>query len=327
MSKRIKEFWKSFADFSKDFSKLSEKYGMPAAWFYADALCCRVFHGTNVSKYFALGMYRMNNVERRTFVTGPKTNKLEKLFNPSGDKFQLMDDKCAFNRRFHNYIKREWMYAPDHSAEEIEAFLRRNEAIMVKPPLSNMGKGVYRVACAEALKELDSFVEKMRTEKLLMEAFICQHPEVSRINPTSVNTVRVATVRDRMGEVHVIGTSLRVGGKGAVVDNFHADGVQYPVDPQTGIVIGGGVNITGARGIYFHPATNTQVIGFQIPHWDQVIAMVKEAAGIPKDIRYIGWDIAITDDGCDMVEANINQGSNGMQQDGIGKYRIIMQYL
>lgn len=161
---------------------------------------------------------------------------------------------------------------------------------------------------------------------MILEAFIQQHPTLSAVNPSSVNTVRICTARDRAGEVHVIGASLRGGGAGSVVDNLHADGVQYSVDPETGLIVRGGVKFNGERNVYFHPSTNAKMIGLQIPNWDKVLETVKQAGKIPPNLRYIGWDIAVTEKGCEIIEANILQGSNGMQQDGVGKYRIIMQY-
>lgn len=307
--------------------KLANQYNCPKWHFYADAFLCRIRNGIQPHYYFSLMMYRLNQKERKQYVNARKLTKLEKVFNTNKDKDAIINDKCGFNARFAKYMKRDWMYGPDHADEEIRAFLQQNDAIMIKPPETNMGIGVEKVVCADALQDFPAFVEKVKREKLLMEGFIRQHEEMSALNPTSVNTIRVVSVRDASGKVHIIATSLRVGGAGQVVDNFKANGVQYPVDPVTGIVIGGGVMHNGTRNVYFHPSTNKQVIGFRIPNWDSVISTVTEAAKIPENIRYIGWDMAITPEDCDIVEANINQGSNGMQLDGVGKYRIIMQYL
>jgi len=312
--------------YKSNFEELSRRYHRPAWMFSVDAFLSRVFHGAQLHYYFSFAMYRMNHMERMQFMNGRRLDKIERLFNTNKNKDAIINDKCGFNARFANYIKRDWMYGPDRTDEEIRAFLQRNDAIMIKPPETNMGIGVEKVVCEDALQDFSAFAQKVKGEKLLMEGFIRQHEEMSALNPTSVNTIRVVSVRDSSGEVHIIATSLRVGGAGQVVDNFKANGVQYPVDPVTGIVIGGGVMHDGTRNVYFHPSTNQQVIGFRIPNWERVIATVTEAAKIPENIRYIGWDMAITPEGCDIVEANINQGSNGMQLDGVGKYKIIMQY-
>ena len=68
------------------------------------------------------------------------------------------------------------------------------------------------------------------------------------------------------------------------------------------------------------------MIGLQIPHWDKILTTVQEAGKLLPNMRYIGWDIAVTEEGCEIIEANYGQGSNGMQQDGVGKYDTIKQY-
>ena len=149
---------------------------------------------------------------------------------------------------------------------------------------------------------------------------------LAAVNPSSVNTIRVCSARDRAGQVHIIGASLRGGGGGSVVDNLHADGVQYPVDVASGCILRGGVKHNGEKNILFHPSTGTKMIGLQIPHWDKILTTVQEAGKLLPNMRYIGWDIAVTEEGCEIIEANYGQGSNGMQQDGVGKYDTIKQY-
>ena len=36
---------------------------------------------------------------------------------------------------------------------------------------------------------------------------------------------------------------------------------------------------------------------------------------------------AVTEEGCELIEANLSQGRNGMQVDGVGKYAVIRPYL
>jgi len=44
-------------------------------------------------------------------------------------------------------------------------------------------------------------------------------------------------------------------------------------------------------------------------------------------LRYLGWDVAITENGCELIEANSSQGCNGMQLDGVGKYPYLKQFI
>ncbi|MBR0161999.1 MAG: hypothetical protein IJQ02_12050 [Oscillospiraceae bacterium] len=292
-----------------------------------DALRCYTFYGAPVSQYIGFGMYKMNRFERNQYITTIRTSRLEPVLNKApAEEIETLGNKHLFNKAFNKYIHRDWLYTPDSTDDEIRRFLSRHEIAVAKPSGGARGEGVSKLDCGSALQEGQAFIDRARAQKLILEVFVRQHPDLSAVNPSSLNTLRISTLRDKQGVVHVIGASLRAGGAGSVVDNLHAGGVQYPVDVETGIVIRGGMTHVGKKGIIFHPSTHMKMIGFQIPNWEQVIANVKEAAAIPPHLRYIGWDVAVTEEGCEFIEANLAQGVNGMQQDGVGKYNIIMQY-
>lgn len=59
----------------------------------------------------------------------------------------------------------------------------------------------------------------------LMQECVRQHSFLAQFNPTSVNTVRIFTYRDIHGIVHPMRSILRIGGKGANVDNAHSGGM------------------------------------------------------------------------------------------------------
>jgi len=308
--------------------KVASEYRISKFRVDIDCIKCRVLHGASVSDYIGFSMFRMNHLERNQFVTGRRSEQIERLFNTgSTEDKEIIGNKWVFNRVFSAFIQRDWIYASESTNEEIEAFLRCNQNIVVKPLSLSKGVGVYIVKSEQIIQEgLDAFIQEAREKKLLLEGYIRQHPMLRAVNPSSVNTIRICSVRDRRGEVHIIGASLRAGGKDMFVDNLHAGGVQYPIDVQSGCICRGGVLFNGEKNILFHPSTKMKMIGLQIPNWKQVVDVVKEAGKIPAHMRYIGWDIAITEDGCEIVEANYGQGRNGMQQDGVGKYNMIMQY-
>ncbi|MCD8150496.1 MAG: hypothetical protein LUE92_13265 [Clostridiales bacterium] len=292
-----------------------------------DILKCRFLYGMSTSFYLTIGFYKMNHAERVRVLTSRKRDRILKKMNTSKEWKSILDNKALFNQRMSAFIHRKWLYAGESSEEQVKGFLNCFDQVIVKPAHGEKGKNVYVVSCETALREFDSFYRQILKDDAILEELIVQHEAVKALNPTSVNTIRIATARDPQGEVHIIGASLRVGGKGAVVDNLHASGVQYPIDPGSGTVIGGGVNYAGQRDIYYHPSTNCKVIGFVIPGWEQILAFVQRAAAIPEGLRYIGWDIAITPDGCDLVEANATQGCNGIQLDGKGKYYLLKKYV
>ena len=53
-----------------------------------------------------------------------------------------------------------------------------------------------------------------------------------------------------------------------------------------------------------------ELIGYQIPMFEEAIACAKEAAMVIPQIRHIGWDIGITPDGPAIIEGNEYPGTD-----------------
>ena len=139
---------------------------------------------------------------------------------------------------------------------------------------------------------------------MLVEECIVQHEVLEHVRPGCVNSIRINTARDQKGQIHLIGACLKCGGAGAVADNFHSGGIAYPLDLDRGCVSGPGRNNTEIRDYDRHPGTDYYMPGLQIPHWEQIRALVNEAMERMPGIGYVGWDIAVTPDGCELIEGN-----------------------
>ena len=59
-------------------------------------------------------------------------------------------------------------------------------------------------------------------------------------------------------------------------------------------------------GIHYteHPETHYKLIGYQMPRWDEAKELAKELARVMPDNHYCGWDLALTDNGWVLQEAN-----------------------
>ena len=76
-----------------------------------------------------------------------------------------------------------------------------------------------------------------------------------------------------------------------------------PIDEKTGIIKFPAMD--KKKNIYYeHPMTKTKIVGFKIPKYKEAIKLVKIAAKVIPEIRYVGWDIAITKDGPVIMEGN-----------------------
>ncbi len=55
-----------------------------------------------------------------------------------------------------------------------------------------------------------------------------------------------------------------------------------------------------------HPVSGTKLEGYQLPNWEILKETVRRAVLVDPDAIFVGWDMAITEQGVDMVECNNN---------------------
>ena len=135
---------------------------------------------------------------------------------------------------------------------------------------------------------------------------------MSKLCPHSVNSLRITSVL-KDGNVEIISATIKASAKAdCVVDNMLSGGVGAQVDVESGIVTTFGIDYA-FRKYTHHPITGVQIIGFQVPNWDKTIELVKQAHKRLPQCMIFGWDIAVTPDGADIIEANNRPGTRIMQ--------------
>lgn len=306
--KRLKETLKPIADF----------YGKSALFFWRDALFANILYGVTPNQYVGFRFYEKSSLERREFYTFRHYQKTERKLNDP-KYYNTFWDKQIFNAVFSEFIHREWLYCSGTEKEQICAFLKKHDKTIVKPTSASSGKGIH-VYAGETIEDLIA-------AKALLEEFVIQHHAMSALNPSSVNTVRIYTILDKDHTPHILSASIRVGGMNSEVDNFHQGGVGYPLDLEHGVVMAAGHSIDGKSYLY-HPGTNTKIIGFEVPNWTALKEYIFRAAQIIPTARLIAWDVAVLEDGFEMIEGNYNGDPNFMQTpSNKGKRREIKKYM
>lgn len=183
-------------------------------------------------------------------------------------------------------------------------------------------------AAADDTGALHALYERCVREHTVLEEVIRQHPALSRMNAGCVNTLRVNAVRARDGRIVPVGAALKCGADGQVTDNFHSGGIAYPVGLTSGAVCGPGRDNTTLNSYVTQPGSHVPMINLEIPYFTESLKMVEDAMNLVPGLRYVGWDIAITPDGPELIEGNFGwPGGNIIQLDGIGKYQVIKQML
>lgn len=267
----------------------------------------RVKTGCTYKEYRLYRFYRLTAEEQSSFFVMDLSKKLGHIYNKDQAFVNLVCDKAESNRRFAGYMGRPWCVSNEVSLDEFKDVFKGVSRIIYKPVGGNCGKGVSAYDIDEdniddVYRELHDFPAGV------VEQYLVQHPDLSSLAPDSVNTVRVVTVSSKDFPVNDNGehfdiayAALRIGGESSVVDNFHSGGMVAAVDLRTGQVLTNAVDVKGK--VYReHPATGKKIKGFTIPMFDEVLDLAKNACN---DLEgYLGWDIAVTEDGPALIEVN-----------------------
>lgn len=277
---------------------------MNPLWVYIDYAMAVIKHRCLIRQYVIGKFWKLSNPERAKVLTYHRMVKLFDLYN-NQKYIHILNEKADFNAYFKDFVHRDWLYVPKASQAEFEKFLRKHDAIIVKPVDGVEGGGVRKFVFSDSPQvDMQNLYEKLKKEDVLVEQIIIQHPRMVFGN-TSVNTIRTHTILDSKGKAHVIKAILRAGVGDSVVDNYCQGGSIYEVDLQTGLVCTFGQSKNNSKS-YIHPGTDIVMLGYKIPNWDIVISECERAAEQLPQIRIIGWDVAITDDGIELIEGNHN---------------------
>ncbi len=277
-----------------------ERSGKSKFLIFLDMINCGIRYQAGYIEYVIYGMYDMNAKQRKTVLTAGKNNRYVAALNLKRD-WDYFENKIKFLNTFREETARDFIDLTVASFDEFKVFAEKHPTFMAKPFDGICGKNIEKINSeGEDLKVLyDGFKASGQT---LLEEVIQQHPTVSTLNPSAINTIRIVTiVKDNVP--HIVFAGLRCGRAGSVVDNFVAGGMTVPIDIETGVIHNPAVDNAG-NVYHIHPDTNIAFDGFKMPNWEQCLSLAKKAAMRVETVKYVGWDLASTPDGPILVEGN-----------------------
>lgn len=277
----------------------------------ADMIWCSLKYGAMWTEYGDLDFYHRTAENRSTYITTFYNFKLYSKINLK-DYRDVFHEKIAFLSKFQNFIKREWISINSSSEEKIKAFLNKHDLVVAKASYGDSGKEVEVLKVSD-YRNTAEFLEYIKGKQYnLLEECITNHRDVRRLNESSLNTVRIVTVK-KGDSVGILFAGIRVGGAGARIDNISQGGKSARINVMTGIIDSPFYGKASSSHSADGGLTGQDCIGFQLPHWEDVVSTVKKAALIVPEIGIVAWDVAITEDGVDLIEGNESFGSVIMQ--------------
>ncbi len=171
----------------------------------------------------------------------------------------------------------------------------------------NEGECASFVKHIASLEDLNQYKERLYQGRYICQRKVVQSKEMNAIYPKSINTYRIVTI-NKNGKPYIFSAVLRVGTSiSGNVDNWAAGGLVVGIDQQSGYLkewaffkpkYGGKTTR--------HPDTDIEFAATKAPCYEEAAQLALKAARCFYNIRAIGWDVAITENGPTIIEGNDN---------------------
>lgn len=196
--------------------------------------------------------------------------------------------------------------------------LREQGKLVFKPSAGTHGDGFYCLAYDENGYTIngeptteEGINELMNNQKsfYIVTSYINMHPELKKIYPKSVNSIRIMVINRHGYDPKIMQTYMRIGSsKTGYTDNVGYGGICAMIDMETGMLY----DPESLRDhMYYpcpkHPDTGTEIAGITIPHWPLIRQKVVEICQLMPELEYLGFDVAVTEDSFNVMEINIHQ--------------------
>ena len=285
-------------------------------------------YNVSLNEYFLFHFYEIDEAEKKHWVGTGTIYEYQKKMNPPAHR-KVLSNKVLFYNAYRPYIKHTMITIDELEGDSARATpIVKNPSgkVVLKPSDGQCGRGI------EVL-QTDGLTPRLLMQRMrdggndLAEEFVEQHDQLNRLSSSGLNTVRIITQLEGNGagananvnanvnaninanvnaniNVRLLGARLRIT-VNSPVDNLAAGNIAVPIDLETGIVCGPGVysDITKQDETH-HPVTGIKLEGFQVPFWRECVELAVQAALHDTQNRSIGWDIAVTNEGPELIEGN-----------------------
>lgn len=207
-----------------------------------------------------------------------------------------------------------------------ESALEVKKDLFIKPVSGKGGRGAERIEFqadsgtyalsksgkSESLSDIFSAYKRQSKKSRFKDGFIVQpkvenHSDLLQLAGKAVATCRVVTIINEGGEPECVVSVFRIPGRlEGVVDNSHAGGLASSVDMRDGTL--GPATYLGTNGAlekyYSHPENGARIEGLKLPYWKECLEICNASHSKMSSRVIVGWDIAITNSGPVVIEAN-----------------------
>ena len=282
--------------------------------------------GFVTEEYVSYHFWERSVPERLEYVSDRLRKRIGLLLNSEEGREILNNKALTYQALKPLYGRKIRQMDAEGGYPAFEKAFREKPVLVKKNNFQSLGKEVEKIEVTEDT-DLPALYERLSQNGafFILEDLIIPHPELNRLNPDSLNTIRVVTLMEQ-GRPIILDTFIRTGRKGSFVDNGGSGGIFVHIDHTKGITDSHGID---ERGFHYesHPDHGYRFTGIRMPHWEEAVNTAKKAALMIPEAGYVGWDVVCTNDNrWIIVEGNAMTMYIGQQATiDVGKRKAVLE--
>lgn len=318
-----------------------------------DLLVWQFIEGEFNDMYYAMGLHLAGSrqkeyIGRKSFlkIKNSTERKLKQIAGCDGLNYDVISkDKFYANSVFtangipciQNFalISGFSLIFPDGSNENIESIREMTDPFFIKNVSVEAGEGIFLCRIVDSkvdingeIKEWETFRRILKNKKWVVQKRYSSHKILNKINSSALNTTRIVTIFNGQEPEYLCGFQGFATGK-ELTDSWSHGSIYVGIDIVKGCLKEHGITSTSDKRsglLLSHPDSGVVFKDFEIPCLNEAVDLCIRAHRLLYFNFIIGWDVAITDSGPLIVEANEKPGMNVAQALNGGLKEKIMEY-
>lgn len=305
--KKYKQRWKKYeVKLEKqifDYLEISGKSNEIALHILEDVIFCRYAYGFMPDEYFAYKLDQKSSKQRQEYISDRDRLSFIYKVNDILD-MEIVRNKNLTFQHFKDFYKRDAVCINKKTNfTDFVNFVKIHPIFVQKNVKKNCGQGVKLIDFNKVTIPYETYFENLKKEDdFILEERIIQSKKMGELNKSSVNTVRCVTLVTDNGII-VDHCFLKVGRNNSFLDNGAAGGLLIGIELKNGKLNTDAINEFGEV-FEKHPDSDIVFKGFQLPEWNSLMELSILLAKKCPSVRFVGWDLAHTDQGWVLVEGN-----------------------
>ncbi len=292
---------------------IKKEYGIGPARLFFGMLSECLFHSVTPTHYCRHQLYLHGGRDIDDYLFGNEAGVLFPQLNEDPTSDQVDDKEKFYDMCTHNSIPIPRIFGIVGKGVDVPVF--PEEDIVVKPVRGSKGIGVELWRFRDGIyvgPEGDTLNaralgEKLRarieagSSRMILQSRLINHDRLLNLSKNALITARIVTYRTGNSRYSGLNSSLIISLNDCFAGSKQA---VAPVQGETGR-LGSAVPYGVVRKEFSeHPVSGEPIVGTIVPFWNEALSLAIRAHSFFPGFFSLGWDIAITDDGPIVLEAN-----------------------